>query len=249
MATANIAEIFSSIQGEGLRVGERHLFIRFCGCNLDCRYCDTRAARSVPTDCRIEKSSGSGAFVFRRNPLDVPQLMSVLADLLHRKELHDAVALTGGEPLLHAVFLRELLPQLRPLTRRVYLETNGTLPEELASIIEYVDTIAMDIKLPSCSGQPPQYETNRKFLNIAVAREVFVKLVICAATTEKELAEAARVVADVNSEVPLVLQPVTPVGDVAAPRPVQILRLHAVAKKILPNVRVIPQTHKITGQL
>ena len=37
---ANIVEIFSSIQGEGLYIGERHLFIRFKDCNLNCTYCD-----------------------------------------------------------------------------------------------------------------------------------------------------------------------------------------------------------------
>ena len=39
--TAKIAEIFDSIQGEGPYIGYRQLFIRFCGCNLLCDYCDT----------------------------------------------------------------------------------------------------------------------------------------------------------------------------------------------------------------
>ena len=38
---AKINEIFSSIQGEGPIVGYKQLFIRFCGCNLHCDYCDT----------------------------------------------------------------------------------------------------------------------------------------------------------------------------------------------------------------
>ncbi|MBN1405468.1 MAG: 7-carboxy-7-deazaguanine synthase QueE, partial [Candidatus Omnitrophica bacterium] len=40
--TANVLEIFSSIQGEGIYVGERQIFIRFAGCNLNCVYCDTK---------------------------------------------------------------------------------------------------------------------------------------------------------------------------------------------------------------
>ena len=36
-----IKEIFTSIQGEGLYVGEKQIFVRFCKCNLACRYCDT----------------------------------------------------------------------------------------------------------------------------------------------------------------------------------------------------------------
>ena len=39
-----IAEIFPSIQGEGLRQGEATLFIRLAGCNLECSFCDTKYA-------------------------------------------------------------------------------------------------------------------------------------------------------------------------------------------------------------
>ena len=36
-----VKEIFTSIQGEGPYVGYKQLFIRLCGCNLNCSYCDT----------------------------------------------------------------------------------------------------------------------------------------------------------------------------------------------------------------
>ena len=36
-----IKEVFASIQGEGPFVGYKQLFVRFCGCNLSCNYCDT----------------------------------------------------------------------------------------------------------------------------------------------------------------------------------------------------------------
>ena len=43
---APIIEIFSSFQGEGLLIGERQIFVRFAGCNLDCNYCDTKNSKS-----------------------------------------------------------------------------------------------------------------------------------------------------------------------------------------------------------
>lgn len=46
-----VNEIFSSIDGEGLRTGELATFIRLAGCNLRCRYCDTEYA--------LENNSGT----------------------------------------------------------------------------------------------------------------------------------------------------------------------------------------------
>ena len=39
-----VAEIFESINGEGMKAGELSVFIRFTGCNLCCSYCDTKWA-------------------------------------------------------------------------------------------------------------------------------------------------------------------------------------------------------------
>lgn len=43
----NIAEKFISINGEGVLAGQLAVFIRFCGCNLECSYCDTRWANTM----------------------------------------------------------------------------------------------------------------------------------------------------------------------------------------------------------
>ena len=46
MANAYIKEIFESLQGEALYIGQKQIFIRFSRCNLSCAYCDTDFAKS-----------------------------------------------------------------------------------------------------------------------------------------------------------------------------------------------------------
>ncbi|MCK5661099.1 MAG: 7-carboxy-7-deazaguanine synthase QueE, partial [Methanosarcinales archaeon] len=68
-STTHIYEIFNSIQGEGPYVGMRQVFVRFCGCNLACEYCDTYESRKdVISNCSVEKVPGSRIFSKIENP-------------------------------------------------------------------------------------------------------------------------------------------------------------------------------------
>ena len=245
--TADLVEVFSGIQGEGLYVGCRQAFVRFAGCNLRCRYCDTRHAWDAPAACAMEREPGSRTFDDVPNPVPARSLEERLLPWVAGSSLHHSVALTGGEPLLHADFLAGLLPRLRESGARTYLETNGTMPEALAEVVGDVDLIAMDIKLLSATGEEPRYEANRRFLEIARRCRVFVKIVFSRATDAGEVDAAARLVAAVDRDIPLVLQPVTPRDADVAPTPGKALVLQAVAAGRLGNVRVIPQTHKLTN--
>ena len=60
-----------------------------------------------------------------------------------------SVSFIGGEPLLYAGFLKELLPDLKKSGFSVYLETNATLPRKLEKIIRYCDIISMNFKFAS----------------------------------------------------------------------------------------------------
>ena len=75
MLAATINEVFASVQGEGSWVGQRHLFVRFTGCDLSCRYCDTRAAAMALSDgrersCRAQISPESFDRESIPNPID-----------------------------------------------------------------------------------------------------------------------------------------------------------------------------------
>lgn len=253
--TARLVEIFSAIQGEGLNVGMRQLFIRFALCDLRCHFCDSAHTWGVPSLCHIEQTPGHRDFEDRPNPVSLPLLLKWV-ERLDRPGFHDSITLTGGEPLLQAPFLVEFLPQLRELSGLpIYLETGGHRPEQLAMILAYLDSVGMDIKLPSVSGEN-YWQDHGNFLQLCCDAqiEVFVKLIISITTNPTELERAAELVATCSPSIPVFLQPVTPLEiahhlPVLPPTPEQVLDWQALMKRYLKSVRVVPQTHKMIRQL
>lgn len=246
-----LTEIFSSIQGEGSLVGLRQVFLRFHGCNLACQYCDTVTAVSEapPQCCRIERTPGRRDFVEKINPLSLGYLLELLRGWKNGwPNVHHSISLTGGEPLLHVDVLLEWLPHLRKILP-IYLETNGVLHENLAKIVFHLDSIGMDIKLPSTSGHTGYWEEHRRFLQIAAQIEVFVKLVIGEQTQHWEIIKASEIIASVDKTIPLILQPVTGKDLDLGITPLQTLELQEIASDYLDQVRVIPQTHKFLGHI
>lgn len=240
----NVIEIFSSIQGEGKYVGCRQVFVRFAGCNLACRYCDTENVPGQHPICQVETHAGSRAFREVQNPLLLAQAAEEINRLL-REVPHQAVSFTGGEPLLQADFIHAL----RPLVAApFFLETNGTCTQQLAAIIDDVDIISMDIKLPSVLSCP-QWEAHEAFLRLAREKDLYVKVVVSDETGEEEFLHAVQIVRDIAPQARFIIQPVTPFGGCAGASPKKILDCQAMALAHLADVRVIPQTHKMIGQL
>ncbi len=87
-------------------------------------------------------------------PLVIPERLAqdtdeeqVLAFLKKRTGILDGVAITGGEPLIHKE-IPAFLEKVRTLGFSIKLDTNGSFPEMLESIVKagLVDRVAMDIK-------------------------------------------------------------------------------------------------------
>lgn len=227
---ASVVDIFSSIQGEGIFLGARQIFVRFKNCNLACSFCDE------PRDSKPKEYSPK-------------ELMADIKLLESTKGAHHSVSLTGGEPLLYSPFLKIFLRSLKRERFKVYLETNGTLFRELQSIINLVDIIAMDFKLPSSSGQRPFWNEHLKFLKVAQRKKVFVKAVVTPDTVIGDIEKCISLIKDVNKNISLILQPATPVKpidkEVDKGRLLEFLEFSTANE--LNNVRVIPQIHKRMG--
>lgn len=247
--TTRLVEVFSSIQGEGVLVGHRQVFVRTYGCNLRCTYCDspeTLKESGTPPTCRVETEPGSWTFRRVPNPLAADDLTEIMRGYL--TEPHHSISITGGEPLLHAAFLERWLPDVRALGLKVFLETNGLLPDHLRRVLPLLDYVSMDFKAPTATGLSAEmtWKTHREFLTVARATNVYGKFVVTPGTTEAELDAVLETIEAVDPAIPLILQPVTPFGyELQGVEPARMIALHARAARRLTEVRVIPQTHKM----
>lgn len=123
-----VNEIFYSIQGEGPSVGKPAVFLRLGGCNLKCKWCDTKYAWQNDENYQIT------------NKKIVQQI---------KKYPCAHLVITGGEPLLQQDALCGLLKELKGYTAEI--ETNGSIP---CKIIGLVEQINCSPKLKN-SGNPP----------------------------------------------------------------------------------------------
>ncbi|HWQ70870.1 MAG TPA: 7-carboxy-7-deazaguanine synthase QueE [Desulfitobacteriaceae bacterium] len=244
MSELPVREIFSSIQGEGPYVGVRQIFLRLPGCNLACPYCDTPVDNSPRLS--LETVPGSRNFQYLENPLGINKLLGLVMAFNLRK--HHSLSVTGGEPLLWHKELAEFLPLVKKQGLKIYLETNGTLPERLDLLLPWLDFISMDIKLPF--GGRSFWQEHCQFLKLSCnAKEVFIKIVLDSSSSFSDLKTARQLIADIDSNIPTILQPVTAVRGILPPKPRQMLEWQDYFLESLNNVRIIPQTHVLQGQL
>jgi organic radical activating enzyme len=110
----SVTEMFYAPQGEGRQTGLYHVFVRFAGCNLDCRH------ETVGFDCDTDFSNG-----MKMTCEEIVRAAKALAPQCHR------ILFTGGEPGLQLD--RALVSACHADNYYITVETNGTvaLPEYL----------------------------------------------------------------------------------------------------------------------
>lgn len=138
----NVNEIYDSIEGEGVQAGKLTTFIRFAGCNLACKWCDSKYALGITKETKL---------------MPVSQIM----EQVH----HSNITLTGGEPLFRdgiVAFIGYLLNK----GYNVNLETNGSIDISPLNSLKNRKrlTVMMDYKSTSSNNRPTTNLNNFKYL-------------------------------------------------------------------------------------
>lgn len=100
-----ISELFFSIQGEGELTGIPSVFVRTSGCNLRCRWCDTKYSSWTPEGENV----------------DIEELVERVCSYPARH-----VVITGGEPMI-AKDIKEFVDLLKQSGKHITIETAGTI--------------------------------------------------------------------------------------------------------------------------
>ena len=216
-----INDIFHSIQGEGAYIGVPQIFIRFSGCNIKCAYCDTHIADN--------------------QELTVEQVLEKV-DKLERG--YHSISITGGEPLLQIDFFETLCKELKGRGDKIFLETNGILYNELLRVIDMIDIIAMDVKLPSATETSAYWEDHKRFLEISQKTEVFVKTIVSSTVTQQDYEKAVDLVSSVSEDITTIIQPVFEDKSISED---MLIQFYNMAASKLSKVCIIPQVHKFMG--
>ena len=141
-----IAELFYSLQGEGLLLGVPSFFIRTSGCNLRCSWCDTPYASWNPEGVEMT-------------------LDAILAEMKRYPARHAVV--TGGEPMI-APQIAELTNRLRDVGMHITIETAGTAFKPVACDLMSIS--------PKLSNSTPEGTFAAQHERLRIQRDVLEQL-------------------------------------------------------------------------
>lgn len=226
---APIIEVFSSFQGEGPLIGQRQIFVRFAGCNLNCSYCDTQDSKS--------KNAGT--------LMSVREVVSKINEILTPDCA--TISFTGGEPSLYPDFISEVS---KNFNLKIMLETNGTLPNNI-DLIEQLDIVSLDIKLNEHFDE--EFDKNIfineiKSLNLLISKSisVYCKVVILPSTKIKSIREVIEKLSEnvlSKSNIQIIIQPSSPLSDWKGLN-FKLFEFSEIVGQYF-EVSTIPQIHKI----
>jgi len=218
-----VNEIFLSVQGEGLHVGERTIFVRFYGCPLRCVWCDQPEALA---------HTGVGTFT-SMTPESVRDRVFAYPDVRR-------VCLTGGEPVIaQRDSLVWLLRELRGAGYWISIETSGSrVVDELFPWIDFWTIAPKPRSARTFDGDVVEAQTPslRRYLDVPETRRQ-LKFVL---QSREDVEDAVGILDALEYRGAVVLQPEHGSGEGR-----RIFEWWPWDR--YPEARLIPQTHKSVG--
>ena len=236
-ARARVSEIFTSIEGEGIFVGKKTLFIRLSGCHLKCRWCDTKYA--LPLD------SGTDYQIDEIKDLIIKELQPFTYK----------VNFTGGEPLLQTEAVIELADFIKKQTNlKTYIESSCFDSELFSKVLPYIDICKIEFKTDDSNVVEDEEYDNLllneiKCLQLAVEsnKATYIKIVV---TNSTNLESFKNLVYNISKKIKpsdilgFIIQPSFGIDQ---PTVNKLLDTYDIVQPMFPEVRIIPQLHKEIG--
>ena len=236
-ARARVSEIFTSIEGEGIFIGKKTLFIRLSGCHLKCRWCDTKYA--LPLD------SGTDYQIDEIKDLIIKEL----------RPFTYKVNFTGGEPLLQTEAVIELADFIKKQTNiKTYMESSCFNSELFSKVLPYIDICKIEFKTDDSNVVEDQEYDNLllseiKCLELAVEsnKATYIKIVV---TNSTNLESFKNLVYNISKKIKpsdilgFIIQPSFGIDQ---PTVNKLLDTYDIVQPMFPEVRIIPQLHKEIG--
>ncbi len=226
-----INEVFTSIEGEGIYLGTKTLFIRFAGCPLRCFWCDTPYALSI-------KDGKEYSIDNAKRLIDE----SIVKNTFKAN-------LTGGDPLLQYKQAYAIAEHLKSKSLITYLESACYDSERFAYLLPSIDICKIEFKLRDADATRDHeqlIEEEMGCLDLAIKNKkiTYIKIVVSNRSNYQEVKKLADKIfkrVDVNNISGFVIQPAYSYE----PTMGQLLKIYDHLYKYYKGVRIIPQVQKV----
>jgi organic radical activating enzyme len=237
--TANkvqLSEIFTSIEGEGLLIGTKTMFIRMAGCHLGCIWCDT--------DYALPLNSG--------NAYTLDHVKDMISNELRPNTFK--VNFTGGEPLLQYDAVADLAKFIKDKGLKTYLESSCFDSHRFRKVLPFIDICKIEFKMRDSNAVDNEYHARlllneRECLDMSVkcSKTTYIKVVV---TASSSIGEFRKLLQDVFNHIQtkdlagFVIQPSSAIEE---PSLEKLLSFYDATYPLYHNVRIIPQLQKLMG--
>lgn len=229
-------EIFTSLEGEGILYGTKTLFVRLAGCPFTCFYCDTK--ESLPLDSGQE--------------YEIKDACNLIDEHLQKKTYK--VNFTGGDPLVQHEAVAELARHVKSKNIPTYLESSCFDAKKFATVIPHIDFVKIELKTPDSEFVDAKHyskliENALQCLeqSIREKKTTYIKIVVSNRTRDADYEDLVKKIFDTACAKDLKGFIIQPTYGIAEPSLQSLLSFYDLAYSYYPEVRVVPQLHKLIG--